>query len=87
MKASESLLKRLKAIEQEELGANNTLVRLSSGAVVAIKPQDVQRFCCNALEKGSTESTLVKDAVSVEESDNRMFTLISMVIGNPIAGN
>ncbi len=86
MKASESLLKRLTAIEQEELGANNTLVTLSSGAVVAIKPRDIQRFGCNAMETASTEAALVKEAVSVDESDNQMFTLISMVIGNAIVG-
>jgi hypothetical protein len=84
MKASESLLKRLAAIEQEELGGGNTLVTLTSGAVIAIKPRDIQRFCSNAMEEASTEATLVKDAVSVEESDNRMFTLISMCIGNAI---
>ena len=86
MKASESLLKRLKTIEQQELGGGNTVVRLSSGAVVAIKPRDITRFCCNAMQSASTEATLVKDAVSVEESDNRLFTLVSMVIGNAMVG-
>lgn len=85
MKANESLLKRLAAIEQDELAGGNTLVTLSSGTVISIKPRDMQRFCRNAMEAASTEEQLVKDALSVEESDNRLFTLIGMVIGNAIS--
>jgi hypothetical protein len=85
MKANQSLLNRLRKVERDQLGGGNTLVQLAYGGQIAIRPRDIQRFCKNALEELSTEEFIVKDAVAVEESDNRMFTLLSMVIGNAIA--
>jgi len=85
MKASESLLKRVRKIEEREMGGGNTLVTLSYGGVISIRPRDMQRFCRNALEELSLEETLTKDAIAVEESDNKLFSLLSMVIGNAIA--
>jgi hypothetical protein len=85
MKPNKMLLNRLRKLESEELGGGNTLVTLSNGGVIAIKPENVMRFCCNALNELSLEESLVKAAVNVDESDNKMFTLASMIVGNAIA--
>jgi hypothetical protein len=85
MKASERLLKRVRKIEQQESNGGYTRVTLSKGGVVAIKPKNILRFCCNALEELSLEESITREAVDCVEPDNKLFTLLSMVVGNAIA--
>jgi hypothetical protein len=84
MKASEGLLKRVRKIEQQESSGGDTLVTLSNGGLIAIKPKNILRFCCNALEELSLEESITREAVSAIEPGNKLFTLLSMISDNAI---
>jgi hypothetical protein len=79
MKVSKALLDRVRKLESEE--SKDTVLTLSNGGVIAIKPHNMARFGCAAMEELSLEESIVRSTVSViEPNGGRMFEILQAVL-------